>query len=224
MHPRKSSPIACGAAIAIALGMLAGRTQGADLSLPRDQDPRAAEISIGKSDGTVNIPFKVWPVNPRKKYRNSAAKITPETLRAQDEKEAQLQQERLQAVRDQMQARDRFDSELRAKQEEAADLQQGLRKIRVENLFENMPGMLAPLFFFGALTIAGILLYLLPSHVGRNKQEARAIFLLNLTAGWTIVGWIVALAWACSKDPERDSELAHRRRFVSADSLIGLPE
>ncbi len=46
-----------------------------------------------------------------------------------------------------------------------------------------------------AMTIL-VLLYFLPSIVGRNKQDFTAIFVLNLLLGWTVVGWIVALVWA----------------------------
>lgn len=42
------------------------------------------------------------------------------------------------------------------------------------------------------------LLYFLPSIVGHGKRNFGAIFLVNLFLGWTIVGWIVALVWACS--------------------------
>jgi ABC-type Na+ efflux pump permease subunit len=40
------------------------------------------------------------------------------------------------------------------------------------------------------------LLYFLPSILGRKKSNAKAIFWLNFLAGWTFVGWIVALVWA----------------------------
>ncbi len=42
--------------------------------------------------------------------------------------------------------------------------------------------------------------YLLPTLVAtkKNKRDASRIFVLNLLAGWTIIGWKVALAWAMS--------------------------
>lgn len=46
--------------------------------------------------------------------------------------------------------------------------------------------------FFGA--------YFLPSIIGRNKRNANAICLLNIFLGWTVIGWVVALVWAASKD------------------------
>jgi len=47
------------------------------------------------------------------------------------------------------------------------------------------------------LVIAGILVYFLPSVIGDRKRNRWAIFMLNLLAGWTVVGWIIAMVWAC---------------------------
>jgi len=50
-------------------------------------------------------------------------------------------------------------------------------------------------------TIAGI--YLLPSAlaVARRHRNRSALFLFNLLAGWTIVGWVICLIWAVIRDP-----------------------
>jgi len=47
-----------------------------------------------------------------------------------------------------------------------------------------------------------IVIYFLPSIIaGKNKKtNAGAIFALNLLAGWTGVGYIIALIWALCKD------------------------
>jgi hypothetical protein len=44
-------------------------------------------------------------------------------------------------------------------------------------------------------------LYFLPTIIGHNKRDSFAIFLLNLFLGWTFIGWIIALVWACSAEP-----------------------
>jgi hypothetical protein len=49
--------------------------------------------------------------------------------------------------------------------------------------------------------LLAILLYFLPSIVGHNKQNAAGIFVLNLLLGWTLIGWVAAMVWACSSDP-----------------------
>jgi hypothetical protein len=44
-----------------------------------------------------------------------------------------------------------------------------------------------------------LLAYLLPAIVAlsRGHHQLLAIFVLNLVAGWTLIGWVVALVWAC---------------------------
>jgi predicted membrane protein len=46
-----------------------------------------------------------------------------------------------------------------------------------------------------------IAFYFLPSIIGRKKRNAAAIFFLNFTLGWTLVGWIIAMTWALTRDP-----------------------
>ncbi|MGH2585344.1 MAG: superinfection immunity protein [Dehalococcoidia bacterium] len=45
--------------------------------------------------------------------------------------------------------------------------------------------------------------YFLPSMlaVARHHRNGSAVFLLNLLAGWTVVGWVISLIWATIKDP-----------------------
>jgi hypothetical protein len=45
-------------------------------------------------------------------------------------------------------------------------------------------------------------LYFLPFIVaiGKKKKNSGAIFILNFFLGWTIIGWVVALTWAFTKD------------------------
>jgi len=51
------------------------------------------------------------------------------------------------------------------------------------------------------LTLAfSALLYFLPAIIGRHKRDAAGIFLVNLLLGWTVIGWIIALIWACTSE------------------------
>lgn len=43
-------------------------------------------------------------------------------------------------------------------------------------------------------------LYFLPAIVGHNKRSFTGIFLLNFFLGWTVIGWIAAMIWACTSD------------------------
>jgi uncharacterized membrane protein len=53
----------------------------------------------------------------------------------------------------------------------------------------------------GALVFIS-LFYFIPSIISiyRHKSNGCAIFVLNLFLGWTVIGWIIALVWACIAD------------------------
>lgn len=44
----------------------------------------------------------------------------------------------------------------------------------------------------------GALLYFIPGFVAtaRNHPNQTAIVILNIVAGWTFLGWVIALVWA----------------------------
>lgn len=48
------------------------------------------------------------------------------------------------------------------------------------------------------LIVVGLMIYFLPAFIGRKKNSAVGIFLLNLFLGWTFLGWLGALIWAVS--------------------------
>jgi Superinfection immunity protein len=45
-------------------------------------------------------------------------------------------------------------------------------------------------------------LYFLPTLIVRGKLNAKALFWLNLLAGWTFIGWFAALVWAITNDSQ----------------------
>jgi|tagenome__1003787_1003787.scaffolds.fasta_scaffold20939806_3 hypothetical protein len=55
------------------------------------------------------------------------------------------------------------------------------------------------LFAFFLWTFS-LLFYVLPSIVAskRRHRNFTAILVLNLLAGWTLIGWIVSIVWACT--------------------------
>ena len=69
-----------------------------------------------------------------------------------------------------------------------------------------MDGGYAILFFTAGL-VAFLFLYFLPGLVAdhRHHHQRGSIWVINLLLGWTLLGWVVALALACSmvKPPER---------------------
>ena len=44
--------------------------------------------------------------------------------------------------------------------------------------------------------------YFLPFIVASNNKhrQANAICVLNVFLGWTVLGWVIALVWACVKE------------------------
>jgi hypothetical protein len=52
-------------------------------------------------------------------------------------------------------------------------------------------------------------LYVIPGLVARsrNHPHAMAIVALNVLAGWTVVGWIIAFVWALRSQPLADKAL-----------------
>lgn len=55
------------------------------------------------------------------------------------------------------------------------------------------------LLFLGVISLA---IYFLPWFIalGRHCRNTVAIFCLNLFLGWTLLGWVGALIWACVDD------------------------
>lgn len=70
--------------------------------------------------------------------------------------------------------------------------------------------------------LIGLILYFLPSIIGRNKRNSTAIFWLNLLAGWTFVGWIVALFWALANDSYAPAVAAqpNEPRTIDASAML----
>ena len=58
------------------------------------------------------------------------------------------------------------------------------------------------LHIHGIFLLISLLLYFLPAYLARHKSNFTAIFLVNLLAGWTFIGWIIALVWALSSEPQ----------------------
>ncbi len=54
--------------------------------------------------------------------------------------------------------------------------------------------------------LCAVAMYFLPAIIAlqRRHVSSGAIFLWNFFLGWSIVGWIVCFAWACSGDTRRE--------------------
>lgn len=60
----------------------------------------------------------------------------------------------------------------------------------------------------GTLIAVGSFTYLLPTGiaVGRGRTNTMSIFMVNLFLGWTLIGWVVALAWSVATDTVKTSQ------------------
>lgn len=70
------------------------------------------------------------------------------------------------------------------------------------SLLTNAPSAAAGAGIAVVITAACLGMYFLPSIIGRKKRNRGAIFALNFFLGWSVIGWIVSLVWALTKDPE----------------------
>jgi tetratricopeptide (TPR) repeat protein len=75
----------------------------------------------------------------------------------------------------------------------------------------------------GALIILGILalvLYFLPTILSLilRRRNTLAIFAMNLLLGWTLVGWVVALVWALTKDNQNQTVII--KNEIKTDSKV----
>ena len=54
------------------------------------------------------------------------------------------------------------------------------------------------------LALLGIVLYFIPTGVAmvRHVPNTGSVFVLNLFLGWTVVGWVIALAMAARSIPQ----------------------
>jgi hypothetical protein len=112
---------------------------------------------------------------------SSAAAAQPQAAAQREREQIELQA--------QQEARRRADERRRQEEERLAAEQ---RRKTIEEATSVVPVMVGVAF--------GLLLYFVPSMVGRHKVNALAIFVFNLFLGWTFWGWVLPLVWACTKD------------------------
>jgi hypothetical protein len=64
--------------------------------------------------------------------------------------------------------------------------------------------------------------YFIPAVVAYNRRHhnAHAIFMLDLLLGWTLLGWILALVWACTRPQPAGAQVVERPRPRLSHQLI----
>ena len=63
---------------------------------------------------------------------------------------------------------------------------------------------LAATSFLAVAAVAAFAIYFLPTFVAANNKHPHvgAIFVLNLLAGFTVIGWVAAFIWAFISPPQ----------------------
>lgn len=161
-------------------------------------------ISVIHSNGAAFIDFDELPSRLQSEYgwtaeksaaRNAARRADEEKriaeakagAAAMEERQRQEERKRLDAMTAAVTARQEAQ---RAQAEREAELRS---KVKSKETMEAVARV--------GLVVAGLIVYFLPTYAGRKKRNASAIAILNLLAGWTFVGWVIAMVWACAKDP-----------------------
>ncbi len=62
-------------------------------------------------------------------------------------------------------------------------------------------------------------IYFLPYKIAAKKKhrQTRAIYILNIFAGWTIIIWLIALVWACT-EPKETIVVNQNAQSIQSDS------
>src|SRR3954453_10189208 len=78
--------------------------------------------------------------------------------------------------------------------------------------------------------IVCFLLYLLPTMIaaGRKSKRTAGVFVVNFFLGWTLIGWVLALAWAAGSDKQEIAEKSANHKIAApvsvADELTKLSQ
>lgn len=157
-------------------------------------------LSITHSTGVAKVPFDNLPDAIQKQYNYDPAKVAAqrkaveEANKAEAERVAAAQREREQIALTAKQEARRQDDKRRRQEQERLAAEQRLKEI------DKIGSTLLITLLIVVGIPFGLLLYFVPSIVGRHKTNATAIFVLNFFLGWTFLGWVLALVWACTKD------------------------
>jgi Superinfection immunity protein len=57
-----------------------------------------------------------------------------------------------------------------------------------------------------------LMAYFIPTIVAARRlhRNRLAILMLNIFLGWTLIGWVAALVWACTSDVDRPEPVGGR--------------
>ena len=71
--------------------------------------------------------------------------------------------------------------------------------------------------------VVAVVLYFLPSLVASNRKHPQQgpILIVSLLLGWTLIGWVVALAWAAAGESgQRKGRCPHCKEIIIASANV----
>ena len=76
------------------------------------------------------------------------------------------------------------------------------------------------------MVLAIILAYFIPTIVAliRGKKNKGSIIVVNVFLGWSVIGWVVALAWACGSDEKHTVHVVKESGSEELERLVRLKE
>lgn len=66
-----------------------------------------------------------------------------------------------------------------------------------------------------------VVLYFLPAIIAHNKRDSSKILAINLLFGWTVIGWCIALVWACTSETQARAVLVPAGMVVAGRCRCG---
>lgn len=160
-------------------------------------------LRISYRDGVASVPFDDLTIEWQNRYgwtpeKSAALKAEKDAEAAQAEQlrivAAQAEQERQRVAAENARAQAARDAEAAQREvdrlaEEKDMLEASRNAAETERRHHR----------YMVWTVIG-LIYFLPAIIGFRKRNGFAIFVLNLFLGWTLLGWVMALIWACLRD------------------------
>lgn len=94
-----------------------------------------------------------------------------------------------------------------------------------ENLIINIIMLIIMLIGIICLCLSGFIFYFIPTFVAINKNHPQClpIEIINLFLGWSLLGWVVALVWACMENNTK-SENISGNKYENLSKLQKLKE
>ena len=165
-------------------------------------------IRITHTDGAAKIVFEDLPDALQRQYNYDPAKVAEYRKRAAEAQAAAAKQaadelaQRQAAEFRAQQQRDALTQQQRQQEQQRLAAEQQKANAEANASEETQRTAIRAGTGIGiGLILLGLAVYFLPTIVAimTGKQNTLAIFILNLFLGWTLVGWVIALVWACTK-------------------------